>query len=92
MNLFSRHEKDFRDNPTFIRLIQVCRDDPTFAQNLVKILKLNAFNRQQAIQSWITSMETTKAPDELIKAMQSLLVDEVAEVVLKLVTGEIQPD
>ncbi len=85
MNLYNQQAKTVADNPTFIRLIQVTRDDPELRQRLMKILVLDSFNRQQSIQSMLDLMMTTGAPEELISALALLLDDEVAEKALVLI-------
>jgi hypothetical protein len=85
MSLFNQQPQTVADNSTFIRLIQVTRDDPELRQRLMKILALDSFNRHESIQSILDVMMTTGAPEELVSALALLLDDEVAETALVLI-------
>jgi hypothetical protein len=88
MGLFKKRPKSVADNPTFIRMIQITRDDPALGARLVQILSLDPFYRSQSLQSLLNVMETTRAPKELIAAVAALLDDEIADKVLAVLLKE----
>ena len=71
-------------NETFVRLIQVAKEDPEIREKLLSILSLDKFNRKSALHSFLEQMRLMQAPEELRSAIASFLDDRVAEKGLEL--------
>ena len=71
-------------NETFVRLIQVAREDPEIREQLLSILSLDKFNRKSALHSFLEKMRFMKAPEEFLSAIACFLDDQVAEKALEL--------
>lgn len=80
-----REKKTVSDNKTFVTLVQVAREDVGFREQLGRILSLDEFNRKSAPNTFIGDMGLQKAPRDLIKAMENLLDDAVAQKILEMI-------
>lgn len=78
------NEPSVGDNPTFVRLIQVAREDREMRDVLVNILSLDDFNRKSSLNSLIEEMKMKSAPPDFIEAIACLRDQDVAEQALKL--------
>ena len=67
------------DEETFIRLIQLAREDSVIHEKLTGLLALESFHRNSALSTCIREMKMTKAPKNIIAAFEILLDDEAAQ-------------
>ncbi|MFP4474816.1 MAG: hypothetical protein ACLFOY_04605 [Desulfatibacillaceae bacterium] len=78
------------DNPDFVRMIQVARGDPEFRKQLHRILELDRFNRESALNTMLAEMRVSGAPAKLVAAVAALLDHDVADRVLEMIrNGEL---
>jgi hypothetical protein len=77
---------------TFIRLIQIAREDLKIREQLLSILSLDAFNRKSALNTYIYNMKLKGAPNEFVSAIAFFLDDEVAEKALSILGKDIDKD
>ena len=75
------------DDDTFIRLVQIARDDPKINKEILKILTLDSFNRQSALNTLLDTMRLKGAPLEFIEAVDFLVDDDVAEKFLVVINA-----
>ena len=75
------HRKDnctVGDNPSFVTLIKVAKEDAETKKYLQAILRQPPFHRKSMLNMMISEMKLKSAPTEFIAAIASLLDDEVA--------------
>ena len=73
------------DNETFVRLMQVAREDSKIGSALSKILSANRPDRQMILKFFLVEMRDRKAPADFITAMSCLLDDKVADKALEYI-------
>ena len=73
------------ENEDFITLIRVAREDSEIRQQLLQILRLDAFHRQSLLNSWIEDLRMKNAPKELIRSLLCLVDDDIAEKAAELI-------
>ena len=84
-SFFSHHrDVSMESNETFVRLIQVAKEDPEIREQLRSILSLDKFNRKSALHSFLEQMRLRQAPEEFLAAIACFLDDRVAENGLEL--------
>lgn len=88
MGLFGKKDASVADEETFVRLIQVAREDPAIRDQLRALLSLDDFNRQSAIRSMLEEMRLNRAPGELISAFACLLDRQIAEKAMEVLGPE----
>ncbi len=76
------------DNESFIRLVQVARDDAEIKNVLLDILKAGSFNRISLLNTYIDKMTLQKAPQDFINALGYLREDDIAKQVLDIIQAE----
>ena len=64
---------------SLVTLIHIAREDAQIKHQLLKILSLDQFNRQSALNTLVDDMRLKGAPEVLIRAMSNLLDDAVSE-------------
>jgi hypothetical protein len=69
----------------FIKLIQVMRDDSVINKKVIKMLKLDSYQRRTVLNNWLERLRIENAPDNLLGALSCLFDDKVAEQVLALI-------
>lgn len=74
------------DNPAFVTLIQVARENSVIGDQLRRILTLDPFNRKSALGTFVERMRYQQAPEPFVAAIASLMDDAVAEKVLELLS------
>ncbi len=74
----------FSENETFIRLIQLARDDRSVRDQLLTILRLNPDDRGGLLRDLIDDMKAREAPDDFIRAFVILLDPEIADKVFEM--------
>ncbi|MBI4408605.1 MAG: hypothetical protein HY561_02775 [Gemmatimonadetes bacterium] len=67
------------DNETFVRLMQIARDDAEVRDHLLRILRLDPTSRRGALNQYIQSMQLHGAPADFVEAFTYLKDDAVAE-------------
>lgn len=67
------------EDENFIRLIQIARDEPSFREQILPILKLDDFNRISLLNTIIQNARLNGAPEHFIQAL-SYLKDNAAAV------------
>jgi hypothetical protein len=72
------------DNETFVSLMRVAQEDPNIRRVIVGILTQSPFNRQSMLNTLIAEMKLKSAPVDFIQAIASLLDDDVANKVPRL--------
>jgi len=76
------------DNETFVRLIQLAREDSQIGDQLRALLSMDDFNRQSVIRSMLDEMRLNNAPAELISAFACLLDDRIADKAMEILNAE----
>ena len=76
------------DNETFVRLIQLVREDSQIGDQLRALLSMDDFNRQSVIRSMVDEMRLNNAPAELISAFACLLDDRIADKAMEILYAE----
>lgn len=71
--------KPIVDNEKFITLMQVASEKPDVRKRLMTILKLDRFNRQSLLNTWLRDLKLKGAPRDFIEALSFFLDDDVAE-------------
>ena len=79
MKLFPKKSESAEATDPFVTLIRVARDDARIKNQLLKIVSLDQFNRQSALNTLIDDMQLEGAPAALIQAISNLLDDAVSE-------------
>ena len=72
------------NDETFVRLIQVAKEDPEIKEQLLSILSLDEFHRKSALHSFLEQMRLMQAPEKLRSAIACFLDDRIAEKGLEL--------
>ncbi len=88
LNIFRKSRQSIAENEAFVTLIRVAQEDPEVKEQLAAILRLDDFNRKSALNTFLQQMHLKPAPREFVSAVASLLDDEVAEKVLKILTAD----
>ena len=88
MAIFKDKERSLADNETFVRLIQLAREDPQIGDQLRALLSMDDFNRQSVLRSMLDEMRLNHASSELISAFASLLDDGIAEKAMEILNAE----
>ena len=88
LNLCRKSTQSIAENEDFITLIRVAQEDSEIKSQLSSILALDAFNRKSALNTFLEELRLRQAPKEFISAIATLLDEEVAEQVLKILTAE----
>lgn len=88
MKLFSKPPRSAGDDETFVRLIQIARDDPEIREKILGFLRLDSFNRQSALNTFIQQMKLKGAPREFVSAVACFLDDQVAENALAILSKD----
>lgn len=70
------------DNENFVALIQAASEDKTIRAKIVAIAKLDPFNRESLLNSYLQTMTLRGAPIELITVLGLLKDDDIARRVL----------
>ncbi|ACL02447.1 hypothetical protein Dalk_0742 [Desulfatibacillum aliphaticivorans] len=78
-------KKPVSENETFVALMQLARRDPDFREQISAILSMDDFHRKSALNSITDNMRMQNAPKDLVRAMESLADDAVAERALELI-------
>ena len=63
----------------FVTLIRVAQEDAETRDLLLRILSLDPFNRQSALNTLIEEMRLKGAPASLLSALSNLLDDAISE-------------
>jgi len=88
MKLFWEKTRSAGDDETFIRLIQIARDNPEIREKILGILYMDPFNRKSALNTFIEQMRLKGAPREFVSAVACFLDDQVAESALSILKKE----
>lgn len=67
------------------RLIQVMRKDPVINAEVMKILKLDPYQRRFVLNNWLEQLRLRNASENLLSALSCLFDDKIAEKVLTLI-------
>ena len=78
------------DNETFIDLMRIAQEKDDIKKKLTFILKLDSFNRQSVLNTWLNDLRLQGAPEKLIKALSYFLDDSVAERALDVMLNKRQ--
>jgi len=88
MKKFTKKIQTAGDDETFVRLIQIAREDQEIKEQILRILSLDAFNRKSALNTYIHNMKLKGAPSEFISAISCFLDDVVVEKALPLLVKD----
>jgi hypothetical protein len=77
-------ERTVGDNETFVSLMRVAQEDANISKVIVGILAQSPFNRKSMLNTLIAEMKLKSAPVDFIQAIASLLDDDVADKVARL--------
>jgi len=69
------------------KLVQVMRDDPLINEKIIKLLRMDSFQRRAVLNNWLEQLRIRKAPDNLLQALSSLFDDKIADQVLAIING-----
>lgn len=73
------------DNEAFIDLMRVAQEDNNIRKKLTFILKLDSFNRQSLLNTWLNDLKLQGAPEKLREALSAFLDDAVAGKALEVI-------
>ena len=77
--------KPIVNNETFIYLMKVAREQPDIRNRLKSILKLDSFNRQSILNTWLHDLKLQGAPRDFIESLSYFLDDDIAEKALEII-------
>ena len=77
--------KPIVNNETFIYLMKVAREDRDIRDKLKSILRLDSFNRQSILNTWLHDLKLQGAPRDFIESLSYFLDDEIAEKALEVI-------
>ena len=86
MRLFTKKPRSAGDDETFVRLIQIARENPEIREKILGILCMDPFNRKSALNMFIEQMRLKGAPRDFISAVGCFLDDQVAEKALTILS------
>ena len=78
-------KKPIVDNEKFITLMQVASEKPDVRKKLKVVLKLDSFNRQSLLNTWLRDLKLKGAPHNFIEAISFFLDDDIAEEALGVI-------
>jgi hypothetical protein len=64
-------------------IVKVCDENVQIRNNLMSLLSLPFANRQLLLQQWLESLKAQNAAEALIKALELLMDDDLAVLLLK---------
>ena len=73
------------DNETFIDIMRVAQENNDIRKKLTFILKLDSFNRQSLLNTWLNDLKLQGAPKKLREALSAFLDDAVAGKALEVI-------
>jgi hypothetical protein len=73
------------DSDAFIDLMRIALEDRDIRKKLTFILKLDSFNRQSLLNTWLNDLKLQRAPKKLIGALSAFLNDDIAEKALEVI-------
>jgi hypothetical protein len=76
------------DNETFIDLIRIAQENIDIKERLMVILKLDRFNRNSILNTWLRDLKLQGAPKGLIEALSAFLDDGIAEKALEVIESK----
>ncbi len=76
------------DNETFLRLIQLARENQELRDRLKTVLSMNREERKSAIRLIIDRMQKNNEPEDVVSALRCLLTHSVADKALEVLGGE----
>ena len=79
MKLFSKKLLSAGDDETFVRLIQIAREDPEVRKKILCFLHLDPFNRKSTLNTFIQQMKLKGAHSEFVSAVSCFLDDQASE-------------
>lgn len=85
-SIFAHNKRDPSDS--FIQLLQIAKDDKSIRDIILYILSLDTFNRESFLKTWLNELNMKGAPNELIRAIEPLLSDDVAKKLLKMLKDD----
>ena len=83
--------KPIVNNETFIYLMKVAREEPDIRNKLKSILKLDSFNRQSILNTWLHDLKLQGAPKDFIESLSYFLDDDIAEKALEVIIEYEEP-
>ena len=72
------------ENENFVALVQAASEDKTIRQKIVAIARLDPFNRESLLNTYIQSLALIGAPEELLTTLAFLKDDDLAQKVLEV--------
>ncbi|MBF0236747.1 MAG: hypothetical protein HQM12_03515 [SAR324 cluster bacterium] len=75
----------------FIILMETAREDPQIRQQLLNLLKIDSFNRQSMLNTFMEEMRMKGASSEFIEAVSYLKEEHIAEKAIQLITDVRHP-
>jgi len=82
-------EYNDRRHESFINLIQIMQNDTVINKKIIKILKLDSYQRRSVINNWLEQLRKKNAPTNLTQTLAYLFDDIVAEKVLSLINNHL---
>ena len=67
------------------KLVQVMRDDPLINEKIIKLLRMDSFQRRAVLNNWLEQLRIRHASENLLSALSCLFDDKIAEEVLTLI-------
>lgn len=64
-------------------VVKVCDENLQLRQNLLSLLNLPFANRQKLLDQWLKSLKAQNVAESLLKALELLKDDDMAELLLK---------
>ncbi|SMF47519.1 hypothetical protein [Pseudobacteriovorax antillogorgiicola] len=77
--LFTSDQSNPGQNPDFIRLVQMTRDDPSFRATIEQVVNLPSTNRNVFLDQRIATLRAKSAPAEHIHIFACLKDDKICE-------------
>ncbi len=72
------------ENENFVALLQAASEDKTIRQQIISIARLDPFNRESLLNTYIQSLALIGAPEELLATLAFLKDDDIAQKVLEV--------
>ena len=92
MNLFGKNKPKVGESEPFVTLIRVAQEDFGIRSQLLKILSLDKFNRESALNTLLEEMRLRGAPKEIVSAITCLLDSHVADKATELLRSNLETE